>query len=359
LRKEPARVLAFVNQKGGTGKTTLAQNLAVCFGRYYNKRVLCVDLDPQGNLGQGLLNNQIDTPKTADRLLVVPKANVSEYIVTVRPNIDIIQNRFQKELHEAVGRLPLYPDLLKRQLGPALMRYDYIIIDTPSGLCRSTQIGIEAANQVILTVSCGTYGLKGMVAMIDWMLGNSRRLIKPMPSIRVAMNNYSEWRRFDRDLKLELQRIFGDELLQTHIRASERLIEAAAQGVSIVESDHDHPVTKDFKWLSREILGLPLEMGSSVGPLNGNRVPEGDVAFETMAVNSTLYNSIRLGGGKQLRVTRAISNPFADTPIADTIRGKPLRVTRAISNPFADNPIADTIRGKQLRVTRTISKFPK
>lgn len=290
MRKEPARILAFVNQKGGTGKTTIAQNLAVCFGRYHDKRVLCVDLDPQGNFGQGLLNNQIDTPKTADRLLVVPKANVSEYIVTVRPNVDLIHNRFQKELHEAVDRLPLNPDLLKRQLGPALTRYDYIIIDTPSGLCRSTQIGVEAATQVILVVSCGTYGLKDIITVIDWMLGNCKRLIKPMPSIRVALNNYDEWRRFDQDLKLELQRIFGDELLQTHIRASERIIEAAAQGVSIVESNHDYPVVVDFKWLSREILGLPLEKESPGEPVNVNRIPKEDVVFETMAASSTLYN---------------------------------------------------------------------
>jgi hypothetical protein len=86
LKKETAKVLAFVNQKGGTGKTTIAQNLAVCFDLYHDKRVLCVDLDPQGNLGQGLIHNQIDTPKTADRLLVVPKASINEYIIKVRPN---------------------------------------------------------------------------------------------------------------------------------------------------------------------------------------------------------------------------------------------------------------------------------
>jgi chromosome partitioning protein len=290
IRKEPARILAFVNQKGGTGKTTVAQNLAVCFGLYHNQRVLCVDLDPQGNLGQGVLNNQIETPRTADRLLVVPKANVSEYIVTVRANIDLIPNRFQKELHDAVDRLPLNPDLLKRQLGPALYRYDYIIVDTPSGLCRSTQIGVEAAHQVIIVVSGGTYGLKDVIAVIDWMLGNCKRLIKPMPSIRVALNNYDEWRRFDQDLKFELQRIFGDELLQTHIRASERIIEAAAQGVSVVDGDHAYPVAEDFKWLCREILGLPLEKEPSGEPINVNKIPEENVAFETMAASSTLYN---------------------------------------------------------------------
>jgi chromosome partitioning protein len=195
-------------------------------------------------------------------------------------------------LHETVDRLPLLPDLLKRQIGPALARYDYIFIDTPAGLCRSTQIGVEAANQVVLVVSCGMYGLKDMIAVIDWMLENCNRLIKPMPSIRVALNNYDWRRRFDRDFKLELERIFGDELLQTHIRASVRIIEAAAQGIAVVEHNHDHPAADDFKWLSREILGLPLEEEQSDGPANGARFHEHeeDVVFEVMVANSTLYN---------------------------------------------------------------------
>src|SRR5262245_53434204 len=288
LKKEPAKVIAFVNQKGGAGKTTIAQNLAVCFGLYHDKRVLCVDLDPQGNLGQGLVRNQIDTPKTADRLLVVPKACINEYIINVRPNIDIIHNRFQKELHETVDRLPLLPDLLRRQIGPALARYDYIIIDTPAGLCRSTQIGVEAANLVVLVVSCGMYGLEDMIDVIDWMLENCNRLIKPMPSIRVALNNYDWRRRFDRDFKLELERIFGDELLQTHIRASVRIIEAAAQGTAVVEHNQDYPVAEDFKWLSREILGLPLEKEQSDKPARFHEL-EDDVVFETMVANSALY----------------------------------------------------------------------
>ena len=135
IKEEPARVIAFVNQKGGTGKTTIAQNLAVCFGLRHNKRVLCIDLDPQGNLGHGLVHDQINNPKTADRLLVVPKVEIDEYINRVRPNIDLIHNKFQKDLREAVDRLPLAPNLLRMQLGSALRRYDYVIVDTPAGLC--------------------------------------------------------------------------------------------------------------------------------------------------------------------------------------------------------------------------------
>jgi len=256
IKKEPTRVLAFVNQKGGTGKTTIAQNLAVCFGLRHGKRVLCIDLDPQGNLGHGLFYGPINNPKTADRLLVVPKVDINEYIIQVRPNIDLIHNKFQKDLREAVDRLPLHPNLLRKQLGSALKQYDYVIVDTPAGLCRSTQVGIDAADQVILVVSCGMYGLKGMIAVVDWMAGIHNRLAKPMPSIKVVLNNYDERRRFDRDFIQEIRHIFGDDLFQTHVRTSTRIIEAAARGVSVIEYDDACGAAEDFEWLSLEVLGL-------------------------------------------------------------------------------------------------------
>jgi chromosome partitioning protein len=256
LRKEPAKVVAFVNQKGGTGKTTIAQNLAVCFGLRHNKRLLCVDLDPQGNLSHGLVYDQINNPKTADRMLVVPKVDIDEYIISVRPNIDLIHNKFHEDLREAVNRLPFTPNLLRMRLGPALRRYDYVIIDTPAGLCRSTQVGVDAADQVVMVVSCGMYGLKGMVAVVDWMAGIQKRLVNPMPPIKVVLNNYDERRRFDREFTQEIQRIFGSDLFQTHIRTSTRIIEAAARGVAVIEYDSSCGAAQDFYGLSREFLGL-------------------------------------------------------------------------------------------------------
>jgi chromosome partitioning protein len=266
LKKQQAHVLSFVNQKGGTGKTTMAQNLTTCFGLLHDKRVLCVDLDTQGNFGQGLTKNELNSPKTADRLLVVPKVNITEYIIPLRPNIDLVHNFFQKEIHETVEGLPLYPGLLRRQISQAMTAYDYIIIDTPAGLCKSTQIGIDASDQVILVVSCGIYGLKGMVAVVDWMRGTCTRLGKPLPQTKVVLNNYDDRRRYDREFKQEVQQIFGDDLYQTQIRNSTRVAEAAANGMGVIEYNNNAPVAGDFRRLSREILGLPPEHLTSAEP---------------------------------------------------------------------------------------------
>src|SRR5262245_33523966 len=280
LKKTPAKVLAFVNQKGGTGKTTMAQNLAVCFGLRYGKRVLGVDLDPQGNFGQGLSFDPISTTKTADRLLVVPKVTIDEYIIPVRPGVDLIHNSFQKELRESVERLPLSPGLLRRQLGPAINRYDYVMIDTPASLSRSTQTGVDAADQVILVVSCGIYGLKGMVTVVDWMSGICTRLSQGMHSVRAILHNYDERRRFDREVEQVILHIFGDDLVRTQIRTSLRIVEAASEGIAVVEYDQPCPATKDFHRLSREILGLSSNRDSRTELIDDDEIQPEEADYQ-------------------------------------------------------------------------------
>ena len=285
---QPAQILAFVNQKGGTGKTTTAQNLAMALALHHGKRVLGVDLDPQGNFGQGVYSGPVSTLKTADGLLMAPRVNVDEYIIPVRSGLDIIHNTFHKDLHEAVDRLPISPDLLKRQLGPALHRYDYIIIDTPAGLCRSTQVGIDAADQVVLVVSCGVYGLRGMVSILDWVSGICSRLHKPLPKLKVVLNNFDERRRFDREFRAEVQHIFGGDLFRTEIRTSTRIVEAAAAGVAVVERIPLAPVAYDFLKLSQEIIGLSLVSQGQENPFNLDEPDDEDLLDEIRVLSKAI-----------------------------------------------------------------------
>lgn len=253
-----AKILAFVNQKGGTGKTTITQNLAICLARHHGKRVLCIDLDPQGNLGQGLVAAQIKAAKTADRLLLVPSASISEYIVPIRPAVDLIPNHYQRELRDAIERLPLSDNLLRKHVSRVTSQYDYILIDTPAGLSRTTQFGIDAADQIVLVVSCGSYALRGASALVAWMGETSARQHRSAPAIKVLLNNYDDRRRFDRELRREVAYIFGDGLYQTQIRTSVKIVEAAARSVAVVELAQNSPSATDFRRLGCEVLGLPV-----------------------------------------------------------------------------------------------------
>lgn len=257
VRKRPV-VLSFINQKGGTGKTTITQNLAICLGLHHHKKVLCIDLDPQGSLTMGLTTLPFSSTRTADRLLVVPQASVPEYIISPGRGIDLIPNRFQTQLHETVDRLPTVRGLLRRQLSFHLAQYDYVLIDTPAGLSNSTRIGVDAADRVIIAISCGSYALKGTSAVVDWIGEVCQLGGKKWPQLGFVLNNYDGRRRFDREFSREVEYIFGEDLFRTRIRSSIRISEAAARSMSIVEYSPDNPVALDFLNLSREILGLPL-----------------------------------------------------------------------------------------------------
>jgi chromosome partitioning protein len=254
------KIMTFASQKGGTGKTTSAQTLASCLARYHHKRVLCVDLDPQGSFGQGMLEDLPNTAKTADRLLVVPNANLSEYIIKARPNLDLIPNLFNSDVRESIERAPFRPDLLRRLLRPVLADYDYVIIDTPAGISRSTQFGLDVAEQVVFVMSCGKYALLGVSTMLDWFINHCHVRSKTVPGIRVVLNNFDSRRRFDRDFKEEVEYIFGEDLYHTHIRPSVKIVEAAAFGTTVIEHSENSGGAIDFKLLTREILGLPTDV---------------------------------------------------------------------------------------------------
>jgi len=279
--QKKARILTFVSQKGGTGKTTIAQNLAVCFAQNHAKRVLGVDLDPQGCFSEGLQLESIYTKKTSDSLLLVPQANAIEYVIPVRPNFDLIPNNFQKEIRDAVERMSLTPDLLRRRLSSLISKYDYIFLDTPAGLTRSTQFALDAADEIIIVLSCSKYALKGASAILDWIDSNDS-VYKPKPEIKVILNNYDERRRFDRQFKKDVEYIFGSDLYETHIHNSVKVVEAASNGVSIVEVSESHVCATDFRSLSREILSSHSNHGLSVN--NSNSIPSTNIQTTSIAL---------------------------------------------------------------------------
>ncbi|MFN0120684.1 MAG: ParA family protein [Blastocatellia bacterium] len=255
-----ATVLAFVNQKGGTGKTTITQNLAVCLALQHRKRVLCIDLDPQGNLGQSLMREPASFSRTADRLLLVPSANIHEYCLSVRDSITIVPNRYQRDLRENVERLPSSENLLKKHLERISDQYDYILIDTPAGLCRSTQAAVDTADEVVVVVSCGSYTLRGTAEVMNWVGDLSARAGRRAPVVRIVLNNFDERRKFDREFREQMLGHYGAHVFQTQIRTSVRIVEASANGVGVLEYQPVSMAATDFKRLSREFLGLPISV---------------------------------------------------------------------------------------------------
>ena len=164
----PAKVIAMCNQKGGVGKTTSTINLGAALADY-GRRVLLVDLDPQGALSAGLGVPHYELEHTVHNLLIEPRVSIDNVLITTRvsgldlvpSNIDLSAAEIQ--LVNEVGR----EQTLARALHPVLDRYDYVLIDCQPSLGLLTVNGLACADGVIIPTECEFFSLRGLVLLTD------------------------------------------------------------------------------------------------------------------------------------------------------------------------------------------------
>ena len=161
-----SKTIVISNQKGGVGKTTTAINLSACLGEL-GKRVLAVDLDPQGNMSSGLGAERDEETKTVYELLI-GEAEVSECIQkNLVRNLDVIPSDIN--LSGAEIELLDWEDkefLLKNRLESIKEQYEYIIIDSPPALNMLAINGMTAADSVLIPIQCEYYALEGLTQLI-------------------------------------------------------------------------------------------------------------------------------------------------------------------------------------------------
>src|SRR5258708_7342972 len=164
----PAKVIAMCNQKGGVGKTTSTINLGASLAGY-GRRVLLVDLDPQGALSAGLGVPHYEPDHRVHNLLIEPRVSVDDVLIKTRvkgmdlvpSNIDLSAAEIQ--LVNEVGR----EQALARALHPVLDRYDYVLIDCQPSLGLLTVNGLACADGVIIPTECEYFSLRGLALLTD------------------------------------------------------------------------------------------------------------------------------------------------------------------------------------------------
>ncbi|HWN72735.1 MAG TPA: AAA family ATPase [Solirubrobacterales bacterium] len=246
-----AEVIAFANQKGGVAKTTTTLNLAVAFAES-GYRVLCIDLDPQGNL---TMSQGIDPDKVEKSLydVLVNDMPISEIIVKREIDIAVASIDLagaEIAMSTKIGRERSLEKALKEVHG----EYDFVCIDTPPSLGLLTINALTAANKVIVPVQCEYLSMRGLV-----QLQNTLRMIQENlnPDVRIEgiLPTMLDTRTIHAKEAVEiLEENFGDLVFQSRIKKAIKFAEAPVKGSSVLKYDSDSSAANYYRELAKEVL---------------------------------------------------------------------------------------------------------
>ena len=246
-----ATVIAFANQKGGVAKTTSTLNLAAALAEE-GHRVLCVDMDPQGNLtmSQGLNPDSIERSMFDVLVHRLPIENVitNAEIDLAVSSIDLAGAELA--LSSMIGR----ERALEKALTPMKERYDYVLIDTPPSLGLLTINALVAADHVIVPVQCEYLSLRGLV-QLENTLAMIRENLNPDVAIMGILPTMFDRRTLHAREAVEiLEENFGDLVFKTRIRKTIRYAEAPVKGTSVLKYDPTGNAAKAYRDLAKEVL---------------------------------------------------------------------------------------------------------
>ncbi len=251
----PAKVIAMCNQKGGVGKTTSTINLGAGLAEY-GRRVLLVDLDPQGALSAGLGVPHYELENTVHNLLVEPRVSIDDVLMPTRvENLDLVPSNIdlsaaEIQLVNEVGR----EQALGRALRPVLDRYDYVLIDCQPSLGLLTVNGLACADGVVIPTECEYFSLRGLALLTD-TVDKVRDRLNPKLSISgILITRYDPRTVNSREVMARVLERFGDLVFDTVITRTVRFPETTVAGEPITTWAPKSAGAEAYRALAREVI---------------------------------------------------------------------------------------------------------
>lgn len=249
------KITAVINQKGGVGKTTTAINLSFYLAKQ-GKKVLLVDLDPQGNAtsGLGLAKNELKT--TVFDVLFQPSTAKSALFGTSIENLSILvanQNLAGAEL--ALAELKTGRELLLANLLTTIKQsYDFVIIDCPPSLGLLTINALTAADDVLIPVQAEYYALEGLGQLLAVIQRVCETVNKRLTIMGVLLTMYDSRTSLSEQVHNEIMKHFREKVFHTTIPRNVRLAEAPSYGKTIHEHDKWSKGARAYKQLAKEFI---------------------------------------------------------------------------------------------------------
>jgi chromosome partitioning protein len=248
------KVVAIANQKGGVGKTTTAVNLAAALGMA-GKKVLMVDVDPQGNATSGLGVNKREIVNSTYNLMISGARFEEAMQRTSFKNIDVLPSNIhlagvEIELVEMEQRT----HRLKQALAPVRDSYDLILIDCPPSLGLITLNALTAADSILVPIQCEYYALEGLSQLTSTVKQVKRMYNGELEIEGVLLTMYDTRLNLTVQVAAEVKKYFTDKVYKTVIPRNVRVSEAPSHGEPVQYYDGSSKGSKAYNDLAQEFL---------------------------------------------------------------------------------------------------------
>lgn len=249
-----AKILVITNQKGGVGKTTTAVNLAASLAAT-GRRVLLIDLDPQGNASMGSGVNKGQLQLSAYHVLLGAATVVQARVRSDEGGYDVLPaNRELGGAEIELVELDRRESRLKQALADVSDEYDFILIDCPPALNLLTLNGLVAADRVMIPMQCEYFALEGLTDLVS-TLRKVRASLNPRIEIEGLLRTmYDPRSTLAQQVAEQLKQHFGDKVYNTVIPRNVRLAEAPSHGVPALVYDKNSKGAQAYLALAQEML---------------------------------------------------------------------------------------------------------
>ncbi len=249
-----ARIFAVVNQKGGVGKTTTSVNLAAALARE-GRRVLLVDLDPQGNATMGSGVDKRAAPRTVYHVLLGLGEAAKIRLHAERAGYDLLPaNRELAGAEVELVELERRETRLRSALAAVRGEYDFIFLDCPPSLSLLTLNGLVAAHAVIIPMQCEYYALEGLSDLVSTIKRIRSNLNPHLDIAGLVRTMYDARNTLAQQVSAQLESHFGDKVYRSIVPRNVRLAEAPSYGVPAVMWDPESKGAQAYLTLAQEVI---------------------------------------------------------------------------------------------------------